>query len=83
MEALRITYERFFADYDRVPVLPIDTNEINIVHNPQDLAQVVGRIKSALEKGIYQRPLPRMDDGKRKMKDCLTNRPPDQRRMQG
>jgi deoxyadenosine/deoxycytidine kinase len=83
MEAVRMAYERFFADYDLVPALPIDTNEINIVDNPQDLAQVVGRIKSALEKGIYQRPLPRMDDGKRKMKDCLTNRPPDQRRMQG
>jgi len=60
MEALRNAYERFFADYDRVPVLPIDTNEINIVDNPQDLAQVVGRIKSALEKGTYQRPLPRI-----------------------
>jgi deoxyguanosine kinase len=60
MEALRIAYERFFTDYDRVPVLPIDTNEINIVDNPQDLAQVVGRIKSALEKGTYQRPLPRI-----------------------
>jgi len=66
MEALRVTYERFFANYDQAPVLPIDTNEINIVHNPQDLAQVVGRIKSALEEGIYQRPLPRMDDGKRR-----------------
>jgi deoxyguanosine kinase len=60
MEALRMAYERFFADYDRVPVLPIDTNEINIVDNPQDLAQVVGRIKSALERGTYQRPLPRI-----------------------
>jgi deoxyguanosine kinase len=60
MEAVRIAYERFFADYDRAPVLPIDTNEINIVHNPQDLAQVVSRIKSALERGAYQRPLPQI-----------------------
>ena len=60
MEALRIVYERFFADYDRVPVLPIDTNSLDFVHNPQDLALVVGRIKSALEKGTYQRPLPRI-----------------------
>ena len=60
MEAVRMAYERFFADYDRAPVLPIDTNEINIVDNPQDLAQVVGRIKSALKKGTYQRPLPRI-----------------------
>jgi len=60
MEALRIAYDRFFADYERVPVLPIDTNKLDIVNNPQDLAQVVGQIKSALEKGTYQRPLPRI-----------------------
>jgi deoxyguanosine kinase len=60
MEALRIAYERFFADYDRVPVLPIDTNSLDIVHNPQDLAQVASRIKSALEQGTYQRPLPQI-----------------------
>jgi deoxyadenosine/deoxycytidine kinase len=60
MEALCIAYQRFFADYDRVPVLPIDTNKLDIVHNPQDLAQVVGHIKSALEKGTYQQPLLRV-----------------------
>jgi deoxyadenosine/deoxycytidine kinase/NTP pyrophosphatase (non-canonical NTP hydrolase) len=60
LEALRTAYERFFADYDQVPVLPIDTNKLDFVHNPQDLAQVVGHIKSALEKGTYQRPLPRI-----------------------
>ncbi len=60
MEALRIAYERFFADYDQVPVLPIDTNKLDFVHNPQDLAQVMSYIKSALEKGTYQRPLPRI-----------------------
>jgi len=51
MEALRIAYDRFFADYDRVPVLPIVTNKLDIVNNPQDLAQVLGHIRSALEKG--------------------------------
>ena len=60
MEALRIAYERFFADYDQVPVLLIDTNKLDFVHNPQDLAQVMGHIKSALEKGTYQRPLPQI-----------------------
>ena len=60
MEALCIVYERFFADYDRAPVLPIDTNRLDFVHNPQHLAQVVGRIKSALAKGTYQRPLPQI-----------------------
>jgi len=60
LEAVRMAYDRFFADYERVPVLPIDTNSLDIVHNPQDLAKVVSRIKSALEKGTYQRPLPRI-----------------------
>ncbi len=60
MEALRIAYDRFFADYERVPVLPIDTNKLDIVNSPQDLAQVVGYIRSALEKGTYQRALPRI-----------------------
>lgn len=60
MEALRIAYERFFADYDRVPVLPIDTNNLDFVRYPEDLAQVVGYIKSALEKGTYQRSLPQI-----------------------
>ncbi len=60
MEALRLAYERFFADYDRVPVLPIDTNKLDIVNRPQDLAQVVGHIRSALEKGTYQRALPKI-----------------------
>lgn len=60
MEALRIAYDHFFADYDRVPVLPIDTDQLDIVNNPQDLAHVVGQIRSALERGPYQRPLPRV-----------------------
>jgi deoxyadenosine/deoxycytidine kinase/NTP pyrophosphatase (non-canonical NTP hydrolase) len=60
LEAVRIAYDRFFADYDRSPVLPIDTNRLDFVHNPQDLAQVVGHIRSALEQGTYQRPLPRI-----------------------
>jgi deoxyguanosine kinase len=60
LDAVRMAYERFFANYDRVPILPIDTNSLDIVHNPQDLAKVVSHIKSALEKGTYQRPLPRI-----------------------
>jgi deoxyguanosine kinase len=60
LEAVRMAYERFFADYAQAPVLPIDTNRLDIVHDPQDLAQVVSHIKSALEQGTYQRPLPRI-----------------------
>jgi deoxyadenosine/deoxycytidine kinase len=55
---LRIAYERFFSDYDECPVLPIDTNELNFVRNPEDLAFVVRSIKAVLREGVYQRPLP-------------------------
>jgi len=57
MEALNGAYERFFADYDLSPVLTIDTNRLNIVRNPEDLALVVERIRSVLQQGTHQRSL--------------------------
>ena len=72
MEAVRMAYERFYANYDQVPVLPIVTDKLDFVHNPQDLTQVVGRIKAALEQGIHQRPLPRIGpalNGRRTMEN--------------
>lgn len=50
-------YEAFFATYNETPVLTLDTNNLNIVRNEQDLAHVLERIKSALGTGTYQRPL--------------------------
>lgn len=50
-------YERFFAAYDQSPVLTIDTGNLNIVRNPDDLAFVLGRIRSALGAGTHQRSL--------------------------
>ncbi|HID64728.1 MAG TPA: hypothetical protein EYP49_18575 [Anaerolineae bacterium] len=61
IDSLRLAYERFFAGYTEAPVLAIDTNNLNIVRHPEDLAQVVGAIRSALTQGIYQRPLPQME----------------------
>jgi deoxyguanosine kinase len=58
IEGLRQGYEQFMGAYDESPVLAIDTNQLNIVQNPADLASVVERIKSSLRLGTYQTPLP-------------------------
>jgi deoxyguanosine kinase len=50
-------YDRFFAQYTQAPVLVLDTNNLNIVRNEQDLAFALERIRSALGTGTYQRPL--------------------------
>ncbi len=50
-------YEQFFASYTDSPVLPIDTNELNIVRNADDLQHVIERIRSALGVGTHQRHL--------------------------
>jgi len=58
IEQLRIAYEDFITTYTESPVLAIDTNELNIVDNPDDITHVVERVKSALEIGMYQAHLP-------------------------
>lgn len=61
IDSVRRAYERFFTGYTEAPVLAVDTNNLNVVRHPEDLAQVVGAIRSALTQGIYQRPLPQME----------------------
>lgn len=58
LDSVRIAYERFLADHDQCPILPIDTNELNFVRKQADLAHVIGRIRAILREGIYQQPLP-------------------------
>ena len=73
IDELRRAYEFFFAScgvsrlprgltalspYDQAPVLTVDTNNLNYVRNPEDLAYVVRRIRTALQEGVYQAPLP-------------------------
>jgi deoxyguanosine kinase len=57
IDSVRLAYERFFTTYTEAPVLAMDTNNLNVVRHPQDLAQAVGAIRSALTEGIYQQPL--------------------------
>ncbi len=54
-------YDRFFASYTQTPLLTIDTNNLNIVRNKEDLGRVVERTKSALGAGTHQPPLLEME----------------------
>ncbi len=58
IEALNRAYEGFFAAYSDAPVLAIDTDNLNIVGNPDHLADVMQRIRNALGAGDHQPPLP-------------------------
>jgi deoxyguanosine kinase len=51
IESLRRAYELFFSTYR------------DFVTNPTDLRSVVGRIRTALEAGTFQQPLPHLDAG--------------------
>ena len=57
MDAVNRAYEGFFLTYDDSPVLAIDTDNVNIVRNKEDLAYVVGQIHAALA-GVRQPRLP-------------------------
>lgn len=58
IERLRQAYERYFATYTQTPVLTIDTNDLNYVHDPSALAFVEGQVRRAIGIGPYQRTLP-------------------------
>ncbi len=54
-------YEAFFQEYREARVLVISTEGLNIVSRPEDRAQVIGRVRSALEESAIQEPLPGME----------------------
>lgn len=58
---LRDAYERFFADYTAAPVLSLDTDELDIVHDTAARRAVVAQVKGALRTGAHQLPLPDLD----------------------
>ena len=61
IDRLGVAYERFFASYTDAPTIVIDTDELNYVRDTGALAYVVGRVRSALAEGDYQRPLPQLE----------------------
>jgi len=61
IEALRLAYQRFFAGPQEAPVLVVDTNSLNFVRRPEDLKIIVDRIRSVLQEGTFQSPLPQLE----------------------
>jgi deoxyguanosine kinase len=62
IDSLRVAYEQFFAAYEAVPVVVIDTNDIDFVRNPHDFESILNRIRGALGAGPQQPALPGLVD---------------------
>jgi deoxyguanosine kinase len=59
IEVLNRAYDEFFAEpRPDAPVLGIDTNDLNIVQNPEDLKYIENRIRERLELSPFQPSLP-------------------------
>ena len=59
IERLNQSYEDFFSrPYDRVPVLTIETNSLNIINNPEHLNLIEQRIREKLALIPFQASLP-------------------------
>jgi Deoxynucleoside kinases len=55
IEDLNCAYEDFFSKpYDGTPVLTIDTNPLDFVHNPKHLKLIDNRIREVLNLSPYQ-----------------------------
>ena len=62
IDELNHAYEDFFSKpFDHTPVLTIDTNDLNIVQNPEHLKMMEDRIKQSLNLPPYQQTLPLTD----------------------
>lgn len=60
--SLSALYNDFFQDYDRSPLIVIDTDDLNVVSRPEDLEDVCGRVRAALEEGAFQPALPSIEE---------------------
>jgi len=59
IDQLNVAYEDFFSKpFDHTPVLTIDTNDLNIVQNPEHLKDVENRIRQSLSLPPFQQALP-------------------------
>jgi deoxyadenosine/deoxycytidine kinase/NTP pyrophosphatase (non-canonical NTP hydrolase) len=60
INTLRQTYEQFFIDQQEIPILFIDTNPLNFVTRQDDFQLIVERIRSVLQEGDFQQPIPQL-----------------------
>jgi len=59
IDELNHAYEDFFSKpFDHAPVLKIDSNELDVIRNPEDLKRVENRIREALSLTPFQPALP-------------------------
>lgn len=59
IDQLNKAYENFFSKpFDHTPVLTIDTNDLNIIQNPEHLKLVEERIRQSLSLPPFQQALP-------------------------
>jgi len=56
LDTLRRAYDRYFLEKRDVPVLTIDTNDLNFVTRPDDFRKISDQIQRFLEEGILQGP---------------------------
>lgn len=62
IDELNHAYDDFFAKpFDHTPVLTIDTNDLNIIQNPEHLKMMEDRIKQSLSLPPFQQTLPLTD----------------------
>jgi len=59
IDQLNMAYENFFSKpFNHTTVLTIDTNDLNIVQNPEHLKQMENRIRQSLSLPPFQQSLP-------------------------
>jgi deoxyadenosine/deoxycytidine kinase len=58
IEALRVAYEAFFAQYDAAPVLAVDTEDLDLVRDPEARVQIGARVRNELAGAGRQLTLP-------------------------
>jgi deoxyguanosine kinase len=62
IEELNHAYDDFFAKpFDHTPVLIVDTNNLNVIQNPEDLKLIGNRIRQSLSLPPFQQTLPLPD----------------------
>lgn len=59
IDELNHAYDDFFAKpFDHTPVLIVDTNNLNVIQNPEELKLIENRIRQSLSLPPFQQPLP-------------------------
>jgi len=62
IDELNHAYDDFFAKpFDHTPVLIVDTNNLNVIQNPEDLKLIENRIRQSLSLPPFQQTLPLPD----------------------